>query len=252
MNNTPPDLPTQKKGPSGLAMAGIGCGGLLLIAMVGAGLLVLKGCQKAQEMAADFQKNPAKAAAMFALKANPDVEVVSADDAKGEITIKDKKSGEVTTLSFNDISQGRISMKNSKGEEMSIDASGAKDGKVVMKGPNGQTVIGAGAAEPAPSWVPAYPGMKSDSGALNVSRNDKKAGIIMSYTTDDPAKVKDFYESQLKAAGFQTEAKLVNVGNLGSGNVKAEKAATAQKVTIVITGENGRTSIATNYEEPMR
>ena len=231
-------------------MAGIGCGALTLVVLIAIGLIVMKLGQKAREFAGDFKKNPAKAAAMLALRANPDLEVVNADDGKGEVTIKDKKTGEITTVSFSELAQGKLTMKNGKGEEVSIDASAAKDGKVTVKGPNGETVIGGSAAAPLPSWLPAYPGMKSESGALNVSRADKKAGISISYTTDDPTKVKDFYEAQFKAAGFKTEAKLVNVGNFATGSVKAEKADTAQKVTIVITGESGKTSITANYEEP--
>ena len=250
MNNTPPNDPNQKKGLSGLAMAGIGCGGLLLIAMLGVGLLVMRGCQKAKEIAGDFQKNPAKTAAMFALKANPDLEVVGSDDAKGEITVKDKKSGEVTTLSFNDISQGKFTMKNGKGEEMSIDASGAKEGKVVMKGPDGQTVIGDSAATPAPSWVPAYPGLQSQPGGMRIEKGGELKGLAVAQTTDAVAKVKEFYDVQLKGAGFQTEVNTTSIGGTETATVNAKKDDGKQTVNIVISVEGGKTNVMVSYEGP--
>lgn len=44
----------------------------------------------------------------LAVKLNPDLELVMTDEAKGEITIRDKKSGEVTTLSFDEMSMNKL------------------------------------------------------------------------------------------------------------------------------------------------
>lgn len=39
---------------------------------------------------------------------NPDLEVLNVSEAKGVITVKEKSSGKVVTLNFDDIKQGRI------------------------------------------------------------------------------------------------------------------------------------------------
>ncbi|MDZ4289382.1 MAG: hypothetical protein U0984_15570, partial [Prosthecobacter sp.] len=151
-------LPTPpKKGLSGLAIAGIGCGGLFLLACLGGGVLAMRACSKVKEMAGDFQKNPAKAAATLMVKANPELELVSTNDAKGEITIKNKKTGEVTTMSFDEMSQGKFTVKDAKGNETTIDGSAVGQGRMTIKGPDGETVIGGSASETAPpAWIPTY------------------------------------------------------------------------------------------------
>jgi len=148
--STPPE---EKKGLSGLAIAGIGCLVILAIALLGGGLLVAKGCSKFKEIAGDldFQKDPAKAAALMALRLNPDIEIISTDDTKREVTFKTKSKGEVTTVSFDDLQDGKFTIKNAKGEVITVDGS-ANDGKgtTTVKGPDGSTVIGGDAAGPPP------------------------------------------------------------------------------------------------------
>lgn len=231
-------------------MAGIGCGGLLLVAFIGAGLLLMKGCQKAKEIAGDFQKNPAKAAAMLVLKANPDVEVVSTDDNKGEITIKDKKSGETTTTSFDDLSQGKLTVKNSKGETMTVDASDAKNGKITMNGPDGKVTIGDAANTALPAWVPAYPGAASQPGGMKTEKSDKIVGMTVLQTPDPVAKVKEFFESKLKADGYTTEVNTMNFNGNDSATVSGKKNDGKQTVNVVIATESGKTSVMVNYEGP--
>ena len=87
---------------SGLAMVGFGCLGLVVVMGI-VGILAIRACtHEVSKIAGDFQKNPGKAAAIIMIKTSPDLEIVKTDDAAGEITVRDKKSGEVTTLSFND------------------------------------------------------------------------------------------------------------------------------------------------------
>ncbi len=125
--NTPPPVgqPPAKKGLSGLAIAGIGCGIIILVAIIAIFGLGMWGISKVKEVAGDdWQKNPVKAGMMIALKMNPNIEIVSTDDAKGEVTIKDKKSGETITMSYEDAAKGKIQIKNSKGEVIDLNPAG--------------------------------------------------------------------------------------------------------------------------------
>lgn len=244
-NDTPPPVP--KKGMSGLAIAGIGCGTLLLLTMVAGGLLVMKGCQKFKEVAGDldFEKNPTKAAALMALRLNPELEIVSTNDATGEVTVKYKQSGETVTMSFEDIAQGKFTIKNDKGETITMDASNAEKQGVVVTGPDGHMVIGGTQSAP-PEWVPQYPGARSTGGM----KNEKGASVNGSFaaeTTDSVAKVREFYDARLKAEGYETSV----TSTQGDGGemvmISGNKEEGKRTVNVMIQGEAGKTTVAYSY-----
>ena len=244
-----PQSPAPKKGLSGLAIAGIGCGGLIVLVIIAVFILAGKACTKINEVAGDFQKNPAKAAAMLALKFNPEVEVVSTDDTKNEITIRTKKDGKTMTMSFEDVANGKFTMTDSEGKTVTIDGSNAANGGgIVMKGPDGETVIGGTSTKPLPAWVPAYPGLTVQQGGMTSEQNGKVTGVSLAESADPVTKVKDFYEAKLKEAGFTTEANVASVNGADSANVSGSKDTPSQKVNIVITATDGKTTVAIQYE----
>lgn len=252
---TPPSGP--KKGLSGIAIAGIGCGALLLIGLIGGGILVTtyvsKGVSKLTKMADEFQKNPEKAAAMLVLKANPDIEVLRTDDVAGEVTFRDKQSGEEITMSFNELAQGKLRMKNAKGQEVTLDGSGVvKDGTLVVKGPDGQMVIGAGQkAKSAPAWVPTYPGMAIAAGGMSFEKGDQVTGASVGESADSVARVVDYFEGRLKQEGYQTETSKATINNIESATITGSNEARKRKITIVATTQdNGKTHVVISYEGP--
>jgi hypothetical protein len=242
-----------KKGPPILAILGFGCLALVVAGGIGC-FLLMKACTSGLKgMVEEAQKNPAKTAAMIMIKANPDLEIVKTDDGAGEVTVRDKKSGEVTTISFNDISQGKFKVKNSKGEEVTFDSKG-KDGtgSVVVKNNEGTTVIGGDQQSTAPpAWVPQYPGIQTKNGGMRSEKSDSVSGLFSGETGDAPAKVKDFYESKLKEGGFTTEATNVSAPNLEMLTVKATKNDGKITVNVVISTEQGKkTQVTVQYEGP--
>ena len=84
-NATPPvpSLPQPKKGIPALGWVGIGCGTILIIAIIVISLLI-GWCKRTVGDISDFQKNPEKAAAEMMVRMNPDVKKISQDDAEGE------------------------------------------------------------------------------------------------------------------------------------------------------------------------
>lgn len=245
----PPALPNEKKGLSCLAMGGIGCLVLVAAAVLGGGALVAKFFPDLKAFVADVKKDPARAAAMLALKANPDVEVVTTDDEKREVTFKVKSSGETMTVSFEDLSNGKLTMTNSKGEEISIDASDAEKSGIVMKGPDGEAVIGGGKAAPPPAWVPVYPGAVSQEGGMRVERPDGAInGIAVSKTNDTVEAVQGFFEAKLKEAGF--EVTLTSAVEGKSAGISADKDDGKTTVGVTVTAdEPGQTQIMATYQQ---
>ncbi len=249
----PPQIPNApKKGMSALAIVGMGCGVLVIVVLIG-GVLLMKACTSGLKSFADnMEKNPAKTMAVLAIKGNPDLELVSTNDTTNEITVRDKKSGEVTTLSFNDIAQGKFKYKNSKGDEVTFDAAnqGGK-GNLVVKDKNGTTIISGDAQyAPPPAWVPTYPGAQNKKGGMRSEKEDKVSGMFATETTDAAAKVKDFFEPKLKADGFQVETTTINGGNGDIITLKATKDGDSRTVSVIITTDSGKTNVAINYDGP--
>src|ERR1700680_2327921 len=108
----PPPLPPKKSNVLKWVLIGIGaCFMLFVIAVVGLGLFV---AQKAKQAGFDselIKKSPALAGAKMMVAANPDVEMVSADEGKQEITVRERKTGNVYTMSFEDAKNGKFTMK---------------------------------------------------------------------------------------------------------------------------------------------
>ena len=105
MTTHPPDAgdPPRKKSRALLWILG-GFGGCLvlgILCIIGLGLVVRY----------QFRQNPAATAARLVRMTNSNIEVVSTDEAKQEITIRDKKTGKVYNVSFDDVEKGRFVVK---------------------------------------------------------------------------------------------------------------------------------------------
>ncbi|MBG7607410.1 MAG: hypothetical protein IZT59_05200, partial [Verrucomicrobia bacterium] len=77
---------------------------IAIIVMVVGGIWATK---KAKELGVDFQNNPERSAAEMVVNLSPDLEKVSTDEEAGTMTIR-KKDGQVVTLTYEDISEGKF------------------------------------------------------------------------------------------------------------------------------------------------
>jgi hypothetical protein len=234
-----------KKGTSPIVWVLAGCGGLIVIAVIvvlGAGLFV---AHKAKGFAELAEKNPAMAIAKAAVAVNPDIEIVSEDDDKGIITVRNKKTGEEITMNAEDIKAGKLKFKNEKGEEVTLEGHGEKGKEgFSIKSDKGEMSFGAGKAQPLPAWVPSYPGV-TPTASMKKSGADGLYGSVSFETEDDGAKVLDFYERELKGAGFTVErtgmsGAAMTVGNL---NAKRDGGKRVVNVTAVRTDEGAQVTV---------
>jgi DNA-binding transcriptional MerR regulator len=92
----PPQLPGQKKGLSGLAWFGIGCGGLVLLAIVAFIVAGVFFGGKLKEFTKEAQKNPTRTAASVVVSMGVG-EMVAEDDANKRYTVREKQTGKLTT-----------------------------------------------------------------------------------------------------------------------------------------------------------
>ena len=170
---TPPQLPVSPKKTNPLLWilaAVLGLFLLMVIAVVAGGLFVAK-------KVSDVASNPGLAAVKLMVAANPDIELVSSDENKGTFRIREKKTGRVLTVDFDQIRSGKLVFE--------------EDGQKVSLG-GGMTL---------PDWLPVYPGAISNGFGTQTS-GAEVTGMVVLTTSDSAQKVFDFYQNALKKAGI--------------------------------------------------
>jgi len=239
--------PAAKKGLGPLAWVAIGCGALIVVGFIifaAAGLFVAK-------KAGEFAENPTKAAAELVVRMNPDLELVESDEDKGQITVRQKSTGEVATFDYSEIEEGRFRFKTDEGE-MTVDASAEQDGgTVTIKTDEGVAQYSAsGEAGDVPDWVPLYPGATKTVGGGSASTPDMAGGTVQFETGDEPRKVLDYYEEKLKEEGYQVFLQTMSSGEEGpQGNVIGEDRASKRTIHVMVTKEQGVTGLVIVYSQ---
>jgi hypothetical protein len=246
------NVPTQapqpvKKGMSPLAWVGIGCAVIIVlgvIAMGAVGYFVKKQVNK-------FGKNPGMAAAELAVRANPELELVSSDEKANSLTVKNKKTGEVVTFSAEDAANGKFTVKTDKGTA-TFDAKGGKDGGVLkVTDEKGQvsTFQAGGGPQNLPSWVPVYPGATTQ-GTFDSTSAQGRSASFSATTKDGVDKVVDWYESQLKGAGFKVEKNtFATNGTTSGGAVTAKTDDGKRTVAVILSASGDQTQAAVTFED---
>src|SRR5438128_5546799 len=196
---TPQQPPAQpaKKGSKVLIGIVVGCGALIIIGII---IVVVGGFfvwNKAKQAGLDpdlIQKRPALAVAKMMVAANADIELVSVDDDKGLITVRDKKTGETVTVNLDEAEKGKVVFKQEGKGEVSIEANGYESkGSLEVKTPEGTAKFGSGSIDKLPDWLPAYPGTQPE-GSYSAKTAEGESGGFHFTTKDSPEKVIGFYE----------------------------------------------------------
>ncbi len=193
----PPAGPPPVPAASGTGTRGLlyGCLGLLAVA----GILIAFGGMWVFKKAKDIAGNPEQFIAEMAVKANPDLELVSVDKAAQEVVIKNKQSGESTTFSFEEVKNGMITVKTPDGSRAEIGPGGIrledKDGQ--------QAEWGSGAAVPLPAWVPSYPGGHRVLMSTHRLKGREELGKLSLTTPDSMDAATANYLKVLEAAEFE-------------------------------------------------
>lgn len=187
-----------------------------------------------------MKKNPAYATAKIAVTMAPGVEVVSSDDDKGTVTVRNKDDGKMMTFKF-DPEKKTMVVLDENGKEATVKISGQGDkGVLEVNSADGNFKLGAGADGELPAWVPAYPG-SSPSGTFSASNKEGKQGGYGFKTPDAPAKILSFYQDQLKAAGFTLD---VNTTTPQGGMLVADDKAGNHTLTVTVTADGSGSSVA--------
>ena len=225
----------------------VGCLGVVVIGVV---ILVATGMfltSKAKQAGFDadlMKKNPALATAKMLATANPDVEVVSVNEDKGTLTVREKATGKTLTMNLDDLKNGKMVFTDDRGERVTIQ-SGGEGGRFSVKTKDG-TVEGGSTWTP-PAWLPAYPGARVQTGA-NSQSAEEDAGAAYLSTQDSPDAVLVFYEEALKKQGFEAVKQVTaSDGKNEISSVTATRDAGGKYVHVVAMPMDGATTIYVSY-----
>lgn len=248
---TPETAP--KQGMSTFVKVLLGCGVLLLLGIgscfVVSGYFLKKGVGKLSDFAKEMETNPDAAtvrAAELALRLNPEVDVISSDPAAGTITVREKKTGKEITFNLEDIKAGKFSI-TTDGETTSIDVDATQEngGQMKVVTDQGTAVFGAGAQE-LPSWIPTYPGGRSE-GMANIEAQGEKTGTFTLRTADAPDVVIAFFKSKLEESGFTVETASLSFNGAPSGTLNATSG--KRQLSITAAAQDGETQALVSYNE---
>ena len=192
-----------------------------------------------------MKKNPALAGAKMAVAMNPDVEIVSSDDNAGSITVRDKKTGKVTSMKCDPQKKTMVfTDENGKTTSMTTTGEGA-NASMEMKSAEGTVKIGAG-SDKAPEWVPVYPG-STPQNTFSASANGEQSGSYTFVTADPVIKVIAFYGEALKSGGFAVSNLTSDSGGKVGGMVSGEDRANKRNVVVGLGTENDGTHVNVTF-----
>ena len=101
----------QKKGLGVLAWLGIGCGGLVVLGVIGVVVFWMMAGGKIKQLAGDMQKNPTRATATLMVNASVgQIELVAEDDEHLRYTVKTKQGGQLTTIYWDEKKKAPVSI----------------------------------------------------------------------------------------------------------------------------------------------
>jgi len=264
----PPGTPVAPKKTSPLVWVGIGCAVIIVICLIALGGLGWFVKSKAE----GFAKHPAFSSAKLMAQLNPQLEVVKSDEDAGTLTIKDKKSnevvtitadeknktltvknettGETTTMTADDVKAGKFTLKSNKGTA-TFDANG-KDGATFKttneKGEVTTMNAGTGAPQNLPSWLPVYPGGNVQ-GTFDTTNAEGHSAAFTVTTKDPVSKMMDFYETQLKSAGLKVEKTTFSSNGQDGGTLTAKSDDEKKQASVLFGAANGETSATVTYQE---
>jgi hypothetical protein len=246
---TAPATPRKTSPIVWILVAVLGLFVLFGIAVVGGGLFLVHKAKQAGFDSELMRNNPGLATAKLLAATNPDLEVVSTDDQRGLITIRQKSTGKTMTVNFDELKQGKLTFKEDGKDAVTLEAHGNGDtGSLQMKSGSESLTMGANQAS-LPAWIPAYPNSKPTS-TFSMNGKEGTSASFQFQTQDAPKDVVAFYESGLKQAGFRITATVTgDNGGSSGGLVSGDDAANKRTAVVVVGTDNKGTNVSVTYSQ---
>jgi hypothetical protein len=223
--------PPAKKKMGPLAWVLIGCLGLFVLGGILFAALGYFAFNKAKDVVGEFAENPVRESVELMVRANPDLELVSTDDQAETMTIRNTETGEVATFDWSDIQNGEFRWE-ADGQEYTVDASEAAEGRFEVRDESGQGVFALGSGD-VPEWFPEYPGAIEVNVLVSATQNGQDSTIWTFQSSDKVAEVLGFYEQRLEADGWEVTKNVTSAGGVDQGSVDGKRDNGARSVNLV-------------------
>jgi len=222
---TPPPIPV-KKGIPALAWVGLGCGTLLILAIVILSLLVGFIKSKIPD-SSEFRNNPEKAMAEMVVRITPGMKLISQNPATGEMTIQTKEGKEMT-MKYKDVSAGKFSVKDVSGNV---------------------TEIGASDLSKLPTWVPRAPSLQESNATFQNTQDEGVSGTYSGTSTDTLDTLEAFFKTATSKLNL-TASNRTSINTDGNDNRIIAYEAGNRKLSILLNSKpDGGTFVQVSYEE---
>lgn len=242
--------PVKKKvSPIVWVLVGIGAFFMIVVVLVvGAGFFLVHKAKQAGLDPELMRRNPALASVKIMAALNPNIEVLSIDENRGLVTVRDKKEGKTYSVNLEDAKKGKFVFQQDGKDAVTFNASGdGKNGTLEVKSADGTVKIGGGQTAKVPTWVPDYPG-SSPQVAYSAQSKDGDSGSYAFKTHDPVDKVTRFYEDGLKSSGMKINNTVSGTsGSSAGGMIAAEDVGNKHSAVVLIGAESGETTVSVTF-----
>jgi len=188
--------------------------GIIFLLIASCGLLLMYGVRKARDFGEKYEKYPEMAGLAASVTIHPDLEIVSEDADKGQMTIRNKKTGEVVKIDAAQLRSGmapqsiqKLFAESESAPEETSNSSTESESEPEESSPDTPKISPAKAAAMAntlkkfPDVVSAYPNATTMK-AVSTVGGDALGGHYSALTTDSVQKVMDYYTKKINNAGL--------------------------------------------------
>ncbi len=233
---------SERKGLPWFAWVGIGCGVLLLLGVVAIGGLGLFVGGKVKDLAEDLQERPVHMTASAIAMANPEIELVEADEETKRVTMRKISTGEEMTFDLGDIQSGNFTFEKD-GETVEVNA--GESGMTVTTD-EGTTRFGAGENSDLPPWLPVPDGTTTQV-AYTANNEEESSGMTQLQGYGSSAAVLDYYRDELKQAGFKITEQNMNNADTSITTVTGQLDSPKRMVSVTHNSDKGEEQITVSY-----
>ena len=197
-----------------------------------------------------LEKKPELAVAKMIVSANPDLEVLSIDEDRGIIKVRDKKSGKALTVNLEDAKNGKISFTDDQNNKVEIKSQGeGENATMEIQSNKGSMRMGANASIQLPRWLPSYPGAVA-AGGVAFDEENGRSGSCSLKTNAPVDSVAAFYDNALKNAGFEVQKSPTQSSGPGAAIViSATDSSSQRKADVTATPAEDGTIIHLIFED---
>jgi hypothetical protein len=219
----PPAAP--RRGMSPVVLVLLIVFGLIFLGFIG---IVGFGIYAARAIA----RNPGLVVAKVLTAANPNLQVLSTNNSAGTLTVRDKTTGQVSTITFDQAKNGG---------HFSISGTDEHGGTASFQF--------GGSANDMPGWVPKYPGATNTGlfSAKGTDANGKGEGGSFTFNTTDPAsKVLEYYKGKAGDLGMKVG---VTTDTPTGGMIVASEEGDKRTLTVIANTTGASTGVNVSYAE---